>query len=432
MKTDFDKKFVKGCLYAGITVIVVFALTTAIGFVPAALQKTITFLKKIVDILMPVVIGLAFAYLLYGPVTAIENFLLRRKHFFIKKRGGCRALGIIITYICFIGIIIAMVLGMYFMIGGQISNSTTINNIWKTLSSYFENNTISADALQQQLAKYDLPFMDLISSKMGEIASLLSDFLSWLVSFLFGSAVSIGSNLFTWGIGFILSIYFLQSSHYYKKLWRKTYYLVFRNSKAGKVIRHCLYVINYTFSNYIRGQLIEAFLVGVLSTLVLYILRIDYALVIGIISGICNLIPYIGPLIGTVLAGLVALLGGDIWLCIWAVIGMQIVQQIDGNIMAPRVVGNIVGLPSAFIIIAILIGGDYGGLLGMLIAVPICASAKVLIGEWFEAKHGAAFEISEEIHEQEVFEFEETHKRQKEKRERPSFRKSLDKFFKKG
>lgn len=425
MKSDFEKKFLKGCIYAGVTVVAVYVIMSAIGFVPNALSKIFSFLETVFDMLMPVVIGLIIAYLLFGPVSAIEKFLLNRKHFPIKKKSGCRAIGILITYICVIGIIVSIILGMYFMIGGQISKSTTLNNIYKTLISYFNNNTISADALQEQLAKYNLPFSDLISNKMGDIALWLSNFISWLITFLFGSAISIGSNLFTWGIGFILSIYFLQSSDYFKELWRKTYYVVFRNSKIGSVIRHCLYVINYTFSNYIRGQLIEAFLVGVLSAIALYILDIDYALVIGIISGICNLIPYVGPLVGTVLAGLIALLGGDFWLCVWAVVAMQIVQQIDGNILAPKVVGDIVGLQPAFIIIAILIGGNYGGLLGMLVAVPICASFKTLIGEWFESHHNNGFILSEEMHDEELKQFNENYNK-KASSTKPTFKERIN------
>lgn len=424
MKTDFEKKFFKGCLFTGITLIIVYTIMSVIGFVPAFLVKIFAFISKVVDMLMPVVIGLVIAYLLYGPVTFIENFLLNRKHFPIKKKGGCRALGIIITYIFVIGIVFSIVFGMYYMIGGQISKSTTMNNIYKAITSYFNNNTISADALQSQLSKYNLPFSDLISSKMGDIAAGLSNFLSWLVAFLFGSAISIGSNLFTWFVGIMLSIYFLQSSDYFKLLWRKLYYVIFRNSHVGATIRHGLYVINHTFSNYIRGQLIEAFLVGVLSVISLYILDVDYALVIGIISGICNLIPYVGPLVGTVLAGLVALLSGDIWLCIWAVIAMQVVQQIDGNILAPKVVGDIVGLHPALIIIAILIGGNYGGLMGMLIAVPICASVKTLIAEWFDHYFEEGFQASEVLHREEVEEFNKAYKPHKDNKQN-----KVHKFF---
>ena len=92
-------------------------------------------------------------------------------------------------------------------------------------------------------------------------------------------------------------------------------------------------------------------------------------------------------MVGTVLAGIIGLLGGDIFTCIWAVVGMQVVQQLDANVICPRVVGNIVGLPGAFVIIAILIGGNYAGLLGMLIAVPVAASLKAIIGGWFDSRY---------------------------------------------
>lgn len=431
MKSDFEKKFFRACICVGITLVLVYIAISVVGFAPSAFIVLWNFILSFFDMLMPVVIGLVIAYLLYGPVNAIERFLTSRKHFFVKKKGGCRAIGIVITYVCVIGIIFLMVLGSYYMIGGQISKSTTINNITKTLNEYFSNNTISAESIQAQIEKYNLPFSDILSNRMEDIAGLVSNFTSWLVSFIFGSAINIGSNLFTWVMGLILSVYFLQSSEYFKKLWRKTFYMIFRNTVIGKNIKHALYVINYTFSNYIRGQLIEAFAVGVLSTLVLYIIGVDYAIVIGVIAGITNLIPYVGPFVGTLLAGIIALLSGDLWLCIWAIIGMQIVQQIDGNILCPMIVGDIVGLQPALIIIAILIGGDYAGLLGMLVAVPICASAKTLIGEWYEARFGAGFEASEIQHDIEVAAFKEKYSPKKEKKKLFSSIKSKFKFKKK-
>lgn len=428
MKSDFERKFFRGCLYTGITLIVVYIAISIVGFVPAALLVAFNFLSEVFDMLMPVVIGLVIAYLLYSPVNAIENFLITRKHFIVKKRGGCRAIGILITYLCVVGIIVLIVLGSYYMIGGQISNSTTINNITKTLNEYFKNNTISADSLQEQIGKYNLPFSNIISSRMGDIAVVVSNITSWLISFIFGSAINIGSNLFSWIIGIILSIYFLQSSEYFRLIWRKTFYMVFRNSNLGKKVRHALYVINYTFSNYIKGQLIEAFVVGVLSTIVLYIINVDYAIVIGVIAGICNLIPYVGPLVGTVLAGIIALLSGDIWLCVWAIVGMQIVQQLDANILCPMIVGDIVGLQPALIIITILVGGSYGGLLGMLIAVPICASAKTLIGEWYDENFSVGFEAYETANDIEVAEFNEKYSPKKDKKESKLFASFRKKF----
>ena len=103
--------------------------------------------------------------------------------------------------------------------------------------------------------------------------------------------------------------------------------------------------------------------------------------------------PYIGPWIGTALAAVMALLSGEPIKVIWVVIGMQIVQQIDNNLMAPRVVGSKVGLHAVFTMLAILIGGSTSGLAGMLIAVPVAATLKIVIAEWYD-RHFAGVDVT--------------------------------------
>lgn len=392
MKFDKDDKYIKIGIVAFCTFFALFIACNLVGRIPGFMLTVLNFFDMVLDIFTPVIIAFVITYLLLIPTRAIENFLLSRKYFAIKNQKICRAIGLIISYITVFAIIIATIIGIYYMIGGQLSKNTTINNIYNTISSYFKDETISAESLQQQLTKLNLPFTDIISPKLGEIAAVLSDLIANIISFLFGSVISLGGNLFNIVISIILSIYFIFSYEYFLRFLNKIYYVIFRKSRIGKSIRKTLQIINETFSAYIRGQLIEAFIVAVLSTIVLFLIDVDYAIVIGIITGICNLVPYIGPLVGTILAGIVALLGGDIFSCIWAVIGMQIVQQLDANVICPRIVGNIVGLPSAFVIIAILIGGDYAGLLGMLIAVPIAASLKTIIGFWFD-RHYTDFDV---------------------------------------
>ena len=107
-------------------------------------------------------------------------------------------------------------------------------------------------------------------------------------------------------------------------------------------------------------------------------------MVIGIIAGICNLIPYVGPIVGTVLAAIMGLLSGRPIKVLYAIIAMLIVQQVDNNFLAPKIVGNSVGLHPVFTMMAILIGGNIGGLFGMLLAVPIVASIRVLFNMWYE------------------------------------------------
>lgn len=387
MHFNKEDRYVKIIILSSICAVLVYAACSVIGYVPLWLLTTLKVLKKIFDLCIPVIVAFVIAYLLLIPTRAIENFLLQRKHFFYKRKILCRAIGVTISYICVFAIIAATIIGIYFMIGGQLSKSTTIGNIYKTITSYFETDSLSVEALQEQLTKMDLPYSDIISSKLTTIAASLSDIISTVISKLFGTIISIGGNLFNIIIAIILSIYFIMSHEYFNRFANKVFYVIFRKSRTGARIRRCIAIINETFSSYIRGQLIEAFIVAVLTAIVLTIIDVDYAIVIAIITGICNLIPYIGPLIGTILAGVIGLLGGDIFTGIWAVVGMQVVQQLDANVICPRVVGNIVGLPGAFVIIAILIGGNYAGLLGMLISVPVAASLKTIIGEWFNSRY---------------------------------------------
>ena len=95
------------------------------------------------------------------------------------------------------------------------------------------------------------------------------------------------------------------------------------------------------------------------------------------------MIPYIGPIVGTILAVIMALLSGQPITAIWATIGMIVVQQVDNNLLAPKIVGDSVGLHPVFTMLAIIIGGNVGGLIGMLIAVPVAASLKILISKWY-------------------------------------------------
>ena len=113
---------------------------------------------------------------------------------------------------------------------------------------------------------------------------------------------------------------------------------------------------------------------------------IDYAPVIGLISGICNMIPYVGPIAGTILAGTMALLSGSYIKIIYAVVAMIVVQQLDNHLLAPKIVGDSVGLHAVFTMLAIIVGGSTGGFLGMLLAVPLTASFKVLFNLWYDKK----------------------------------------------
>lgn len=391
MKFKLNKRYVKLCAYVAVTCMSIYLFTVIVDYAPNIFSTTLNIFNNTLSILSPIIVALVICYLLYGPMKAIEGFFLKRK-FFKYHKTLCRVIGLVTSYLAMFLVIISLIGGVYFMIGGQISNSSTVANIFDTITEYFSNNSLSAESVQNLINKWNIPFGDFLKDKVGDIASFLTDMLTGFLGGIGDFILTIGANIFSFAVSLVLSIYILASYEYFLKLWDQLFFLIFRKSRIGKSIRHSLNIINNTFSKYIHGQLIEAFLVFVLSTIALYIVGIDYAFVIGIICGICNLIPYIGPFVGIVFAGIMALFSGNLWSIVWAVVALMIVQQIDCNILCPNIVGDIVGLNAAFTLIAISIGGDLAGLLGMLIAVPVAASIKLLLGDWFNRKMKKEYE----------------------------------------
>ena len=384
MKIEFDKKLVKYLIYIVITAITVYIAFLIIQNIGTLLKTVVNTLGYIISLVKPLLIGIIIAYLLYPLTKSIENLTKKNRIFKINKASTRRIISIVFAYFFIIGIFFGLISGIYFMVGGQLSNNTTITNMAQHISEYASNNSFSTSSIKDSLDKINNPFIESIKPYIIDGIIFLQGYVKHNIGNMTSYVMSIGSSVVTFFIALVISIYLLKDSEYFFNLWNKIYHLVFRHSSAGITITYIFRVIHESFAKYIKGQLLEAFFVGILSAIALYIAGIDYALVIGIIAGICNMIPYVGPIVGTILAAIMGLLSGEPIRILYAIIAMLIVQQFDGHILAPKIVGDSVGLHAVFIILAILIGGDVGGLIGMLIAVPITASCKVLINNWYE------------------------------------------------
>lgn len=385
MKIEFDKKLFKYSIYVVITAVIIYVGFLLISNIGNLIVIAIDTLRHIIDLLKPLLLGIVIAYLLYPLTKAIENFTAKNKLYKIHKATTRRVIAIIVAYLLIIGVFLGLISGIYFMVGGQLSNNTTITNMTQHISSYISQNSLSERSIRETLDKIHSPIIDNIRPYIIDGIIYVQDYLKHNLGNMTSYAVSIGSSVATFFIALVISIYLLKDSEYFFDLWHKIYYLIFRNSNTGSKITYVFKVVHESFAKYIKGQLLEAFFVGVLSAIALMIAGIDYAFVIGIIAGICNMIPYVGPIVGTILAAVMGLLSGTPIKILYAIIAMVIVQQFDGHILAPKIVGDSVGLHAVFIIMAILIGGSTYGLLGMLLAVPITASCKVLINNWYES-----------------------------------------------
>ena len=377
-----DKNLLKYCLYATATVLLIYMGITIFNHIGGIFSLLSSMIGTIIGLVKPLLIALVISYLLSPGVRSIEMFLEKKKIF--KKVAPRRTIGILVIYAAVIAVFTAVISGIYIMIGGKLSNNLSIANMTSYLTDYLNNSKLSVTTISDKLEGLNISILGNVNDKIAQIVSYVQSYFSASIGSMTNSVVSIGGNIASFFIAIILSIYLIQDSEYFVELWNKIFNLIFGKSRAGKELKKILDVIDSTFYKYIRGQLLEACIVGILSGIVLYFIGIDYAVIIGIIAGICNMIPYIGPVVGTILAVIMALLSGQPITAIWAIIGMIVVQQVDNNFLAPKIVGNSVGLHPVFTMLAILIGGNVGGLIGMLIAVPAAASLKILLSKWYE------------------------------------------------
>lgn len=384
MKIHFDKKLLKYSIYVTLTAIAIFLALTIMSNIGTIFTTIFSIIGNCLSLIKPLLIAIIIAYLLFPLTRSIENFLRTNTIYKVKKQGNRRMIAIISSYLLIIAIVLAIIWGIYFMIGGQLSKSTTLTNIINDISSYLNSNSFTTSSIKSTLENLNISFIDKLEPYIIQIVDTVQKYIINNLGLMTSNIMSIGSSIATFFISIIISIYILKDSEYFIGLWKKLYSLIFKDTVAGKKCSEIFSIINDVFSKFIRGQLLEGFCVGALSAIALSIARIDYAVVIGIIAGICNMIPYVGPIVGTILAAVMGLLSGSPIKVLYSIIAMLVVQQIDNNFLAPKIVGQSVGLHAVFTMMAILIGGNIGGLIGMLIAVPIAASIRVIFNKWYD------------------------------------------------
>ena len=378
-----DRDLLQYSLYATATGLMIYLGITLINHIGVLWPLLAAGIDTLEQLLTPLLGALVIVYLLRPGVLAVENALARQP--LLKSADVRRTLGIVAVYLTVIAVFFALIYGIYAMIGGKLSNNATLTDMIADLTEYQKKSILSVNAISEKLQSLNIPVSANINEKIAELVSSVQRYFAYILEHTAGFVISLGGNIFSFVLATALSVYLIKDAEYFADLWRKLFGLVFGKSAAGAKTTEILGIVDDTFKKFIRGQLLEAAIVGVLSAVVLYLIGIDYAIMIGVISGVCNMIPYIGPIAGTVLAVIMALLSGQPVLALWATAGMILVQQIDNNLLAPKIVGDSVGLHPVFTMLAIVIGGNMGGLIGMLTAVPVAASVKILLSRWYEA-----------------------------------------------
>ena len=350
-----DRRILKICIYAAVTALITFGIGLAIYNSGPFWSKA----SSIVGAVMrPVITGIVIAYLMMPLTNAIDRRLTRGRES-SPHSSRTRGLSVLLTMAILIGIIAALAFILV------ITVNKTVRNI----------NLDQFRALGEQLQAQYSELIDGINSLLAQKGITLDSLAPRAMGFV-KKGLGIGKVLF---FGLIFSIYFLYDGVHIGAYWKNAARAILPD-KARSVGRQLLMDADEAFSGYIRGQLIDAVIVGILVSVAMLIARMPFAFIIGLMTGFGNLIPYMGPLFGYGTVVLTSLVGGNVFehpgKLITGIVILAIIQFIDGNIINPRLLSNQVRDHPLFVIACIIAGGALGGLLGMLLAVPVGAFIK--------------------------------------------------------
>lgn len=257
----------------------------------------------------------------------------------------------------------------------DIANSKIVvylNDLGASIQDYIDNMGLRINVEET--------FRDMTNNMVNLLSSYVMSAINGIVSILYG----IFSGILNFILGILLSIYLLISKDKFIAQIKKIFFALFPSRFAYKVV-NITRRTHEVFGKFITGKILDCAIVGILCFIGMSILRLRYAALISVIIAVCNLIPFFGPIIGAV-PSVFFLAINDIWQALWFLIFILVLQQIDGNIIDPKISGSRVGLPTFWVIVAIIITGGLFGPLAIIFGVPIFAVAYVLIKEYAEDK----------------------------------------------
>lgn len=333
------------------------------------------FLSNLIGILMPFIMGALIAYILYIPCKKVEECFKKTKFKFLNKRA--RGLSIFTVYL----IILIILFILFNVIMPPIVNS--IADLLNNLPGYYNTITNGLNNLPED------SFLVKINAK--EIVNKISqiDFAKYLsmenITGYIKGVISVASGIFDVFVTVVISIYVLRERDKIMSFLRKLTSSLFKEENYETISKY-FERTNGIFFNFISGQLLDAVIVGVVTTIAMTIMGVKYAALLGFLIGLFNMIPFFGAIIAVVIAIFITICTGGLGQAIWLAIVVIILQQIDANIINPKIIGDKLKISPILVIFSVTFAGAYFGVLGMFLAVPIVAMLKLIIIDYLDYK----------------------------------------------
>ncbi len=379
MKIDWNRRSTTRAAYALIVVVtglLVYGWISHFNAVNAAVADVLKPLR-------PIALGLFFAYLLMPVLRRVESFF--NKHW--KAYRGFRhrrAVSMVVTYLLVLLVISLFLLIVMPQVAKSVAQLTLQIRTYVSGAEGWVNTLI--EHLPRELIPEDIASQ--LTNMAGTIVTRVFSFLNASLPKLFNSVMGVGTGVINFFIAVVVSIYILSDKERIGAQCKRVLYALFSRPRA----ENCLELVRTAdrmFGSFLTGKIVDSLIIGVLCFIGMSLLRFPNAVLVSFIVGVTNVIPYFGPFIGAVpsffLIAIVSPVQGLLFL-----VFILVLQQIDGNVIGPKILGNTTGLSSFWVMVAILFFGGIWGVLGMVIGVPlmgvICWWARIALNDRLAAK----------------------------------------------
>ena len=334
-------------------------------------EKLLILIGECVSMLSPFLLGGAIAFILNVPMRAIETHtpLKKMKRF---RRPVCLVLSV--------AAVAGMLLLVVFVVGPELVN--TLVGLQKSIPAFFENIRAQAEeifARNQGIVAY-IEQVQVNWDQVGkDMVAFLSSGAGSMVASTVTAAMSIISGVTNFCIGFVFAVFVLLQMEILAGQIKRLLRAYLPERPCQRIIKVAS-LAEKTFSNFLAGQCVEAVILGTMFFITLTVMKLPYALLIGVLIAFTALIPIFGAFVGCAVGAFLILMVSPVQALVFMVV-FQVLQQIEGNLIYPHVVGGSVGLPSIWVLVAVTVGGSAMGVLGMLVFIPLCSVLYALLRE---------------------------------------------------
>lgn len=334
-------------------------------------------IKTFLSVAAPITWGLVIAYL----VNPIMMFVEKRTKKFTERKKPHPRLNRIIAAASAMIVFIAIISALLAIILPQVLNSIT--GIFENVNTYIDNcrdwiNSLSdkypelVKSADEQISRLEIDVNKFVENLLPKVGDLMVKITDRTFAFM----IAIKDFL----IGMIVAVYFLYDKEHFQAQIKKFTYAILPEKGASGFFRVCTQT-NSSISGFISGKIIDSIIIGFLCFICMTVMKINFAVLISVIVGITNVIPFFGPFIGAIPSGLLLLVSSPKQVIPFAIL-ILIIQQLDGNVIGPKILGQSTGVSSFWVLFSILVGGGLFGFAGMILGVPVFAVVYSLISEY--------------------------------------------------